>query len=112
MKTTSLRYPRPSPPLMQCAAVISRSRPGLDTTLAVQKWFPLPSRVNRAPTRGAARVVCALGDTSAICAAPVRPTRQARAESSRAVVQEATALSAAVALSVRPDSVADAAPGE
>ena len=39
---------------MQCAAVISRSFPGLDTTLAVQKWLPLASCSNSAPTRGAA----------------------------------------------------------
>src|SRR6202034_4039011 len=38
---------------MQCAAVISRSRSGLVTTLAVQKWFVLPSRTNSAPTRSA-----------------------------------------------------------
>ncbi len=36
---------------MQCAAVISRSRPGLATTLAVQKWLPLASCSNSAPTR-------------------------------------------------------------
>ena len=34
----SLLYPLlPLPPLMQCAAVISRSWPGLETTLAVRE---------------------------------------------------------------------------
>src|ERR1700761_7458470 len=36
---------------MQCAAVISRSFPGLSTTLAVQKWLPLALCSNSAPTR-------------------------------------------------------------
>jgi len=47
---------------MQCAAVISRSCPGLATTLAVQKWLPLASWVKSAPTRGAASSgLCAVG---------------------------------------------------
>src|SRR5580692_9947333 len=65
MNTRSLRYPLPSPPLMQCAAVISRSRPGLETTLAVQKWSSLPTRRNSAPTRVAFREVRAFGDAPA-----------------------------------------------
>ena len=64
-KHDSLFRGRPrGPPLMQCAAVTSRSRPGLATTLAVQKWLPLASCTNSAPTarggRGRARAgVCA-----------------------------------------------------
>ena len=46
---------------MQCAAVISRSWPGLSTTLAVQKWSPLASCSNSAPTRSAVTAVCASG---------------------------------------------------
>jgi hypothetical protein len=47
---------------MQCAAVISRSCPGLATTLAVQKWSPVASCSKSAPTRGAASSgLCALG---------------------------------------------------
>jgi hypothetical protein len=40
---------------MQCAAVISRFFPGLETTLAVQKWLPAAPCSNSAPTRSPAR---------------------------------------------------------
>ena len=56
----SWRYPPFFPPLMQWAAVISRSRPGLATTLAVQKWSPLASCSNSAPTRRLSRAGCAV----------------------------------------------------
>ncbi len=72
MKTILLLYPLPPrPPLMQCAAVISRSFPGLDTTLAVQKWLPLASCSNSAPTCSAARVPAVCG----LAGCPGRGTR-------------------------------------
>jgi hypothetical protein len=40
---------------MQCAAVISRFLPGLETTLAVQKWLPAGPCSNSAPTRSPER---------------------------------------------------------
>jgi hypothetical protein len=58
---------------MQCAAVISRSRPGLATTLAVQKWFALPSRTNSAPTRSESTLARADPD----CPRKRRPLRPA-----------------------------------
>jgi hypothetical protein len=77
---------------MQCAAVTSRSRPGLETTLAVQKWSSLPTRKNSAPTRADFRAVCAFGDapadgTAADGTAAFRLARQAVAVSSRPLVQ-------------------------
>jgi hypothetical protein len=87
MNTMSLRYPASWPALRQCAAVISRSRPGLVTTLAVQKWFPLLSRRNSAPIRGASSAVRAFGEALAAGPAAVAPARQARAASRRAGVQ-------------------------
>ncbi len=68
---------------MQCAAVTSRSRPGLATTLAVQKWFPLASRRNSAPTRADAGTMRAPG----VRAVASRSPRQAWAPSSRLTVQ-------------------------
>src|ERR1022692_3809842 len=57
MNTMSLLCPLlPLPPLIQCAAVISRSSPGLETTLAVQKWLPVAPCSNSAPTRSPDRV--------------------------------------------------------
>jgi hypothetical protein len=41
----------PRPPLTQCAAVMRTFCLGLSTTLAVQKWLPLLSCSNSAPTR-------------------------------------------------------------
>src|SRR5580692_4588569 len=52
MNTTFDRFAPPVPELMQWAAVISTLPAVLSTTLAVQKWSPLLSLSNRAPTRG------------------------------------------------------------
>jgi hypothetical protein len=79
----SLRPPPCGPPLMQCAAVTSRSRPGLVTTLAVQKWFPLASCRNSAPTRAAAGTMRAPG----VWPLASRSARQGWAPSSRLTVQ-------------------------
>jgi hypothetical protein len=79
----SLRYPPPFPPLMQCAAVTSRLRPGLSTTLAVQKWSPLGSRTNSAPILMADSARC----SCSLIPAGTRPVSMGFASRSRCSVQ-------------------------